>query len=573
MKLIEREPDKGYLDTVLWVPKGQINLEGTKRALTFKIQQNREEVDLCLWQETANHLLLPREFWKTEELGYEVIDCRPQTFKRVDIRSSITLDLKNPHLTVQRDALAALESSRGGVLQLACGVGKTIIFLELLARLKVPALIMVDTSQLMKQWMNSIEMFLDVPGGVGVIKGDRFEWDKAVVLATYQTMASRAGELPREVREHFGVIGWDEGHHVSAPTFARTADLFYGRRFALTATPKRDDGMHVVADFHVGPILFKYLTQELKPKIYFQWTGFALDTSDPVVMGKVCDVNRELSLGKLSGYFGQWQDRLNYIINLVQGYAAQGRKILVLSSSIDELVNLLALWNQQPVLFTDIPEPTMADVGCTDPPSASYDVETVQQLQKLHAGIDILLADPNTPLMQKPSLLQEQKRILWELSTYETRKKIEALHRKLQRTYLEQLLLVPSTAGLMIARIDADERDRMLKTKQVVFAISKYGREGLDHEALDTVISCEPMSSRNTLQQLMGRVLRKKAGKQVPYVIFLEDNIGLLIGMCKKLRAHLREWPHEDGGPFDFEQLDHPHKMKAQVPWATVKIP
>ena len=67
-----------------------------------------------------------------------------------------------------------------------------------------------------------------------------------------------------------------------------------------------------------------------------------------------------------------------------------------------------------------------------------------------------------------------------------------------------------------------------------------------------------PFSSKNVLQQLMGRPTRAHNDKKHPVVIFYEDNIGPIIGMCKKLRKHLREWAHEEGGPFDYEQIDHP---------------
>ena len=109
----------------------------------------------------------------------------------------------------------------------------------------------------------------------------------------------------------------------------------------------------------------------------------------------------------------------------------------------------------------------------------------------------------------------------------------------------------------MIHRVHPDKRTKMLREKQVTFAISKYGREGLDESSLDTVIINEPISDRNALQQVMGRVLRSKKGKKEAVVVFLEDNIGPLIGMCQKLRRHLSSWPEDEGGPFDYENIGH----------------
>jgi superfamily II DNA or RNA helicase len=110
----------------------------------------------------------------------------------------------------------------------------------------------------------------------------------------------------------------------------------------------------------------------------------------------------------------------------------------------------------------------------------------------------------------------------------------------------------------------------MLREKQVTFAIAKYGREGLNERSLDTIIVNEPLSSRNSLQQLMGRVLRDMEGKKEPVVVFLEDDIGPFIGMCKKLRQHLTEWPHDEGGPLEYENLGHTNFSRRRDPsWKT----
>jgi hypothetical protein len=47
-------------------------------------------------------------------------------------------------------------------------------------------------------------------------------------------------------------------------------------------------------------------------------------------------------------------------------------------------------------------------------------------------------------------------------------------------------------------------------------------------------------------------------------LIFLEDNVGPLIGQCRKLRHHLRDWPVNEGGPFKYEQINHPSLARRQ---------
>jgi superfamily II DNA or RNA helicase len=565
MQLLVRRPDTGYLDANLWVPKTHCAVEGVKRALTFQFFNEQQVTLLTLWKETEHHLIVPREFWDPKDFAFPVVDLRPARFTKVAITSRVKLDhefedgaLRPTGKTVQHEAMAALLRARGGILQLACGLGKTVVALDYIARRGFPAIIILDTTELMRQWREEIEEHLDIPGGVGLIQGDTRDWKKSVVLATYHSLSAWAPTMPEEVRRWFGTAIWDEAHHVAAPVFSRSADVFYGVRLGLTATPDRDDGYHVVYNFHLGPVIYKNLTQDLKPRIYFTWTGLGLDENDPRVQAAARDCNGELHIGKIAGFLGSWPARIDFVLNQVRMAIANDRKVLVLSKSVDALVNLVAAWNGQAALISDIPFPDAAAVGETVPPaelSAPNIRALTKQLFTAIADITRLNASGDTAKAQHQ--IQKKANIEFTLEAHRVYKKCEALWNKQRAAYLKALLAVPSTAGLMIYKVKPEERARMLREKQVTFAVSKYGREGLNERSLDTIIMNEPLSSRNALQQLMGRVLRKKKGKQEPVVVFFEDDIGPFIGMCRKLRSHLSEWSHDEGGPFTFENVGY----------------
>ena len=570
MELIVRKPDMGYLDTNLWVPKAAVNAEGVKRVLTFEFFERDKMNVLTLYKETDHHLIVPREFWPPQTFQFPVIDCRPLRYTRTGVVSRIKLDhefedgkLRPTGKTTQHDAMTALLSTRGGVLQLACGLGKTVIALDFLARRGFPALIILDTTQLIHQWTKEINEHLIVPGGVGLIQGQTFDWKKNVVIATYHTLAERAASLPEEVRQWFGTIIWDEAHHLGAPKFSRTADLFYGLRLLLTATPDRDDGTHVIYNFHSGPVFYKDLKQELTPDIFFRWTGVGLDMTDKTVAAAVNDCNGEMHIGKVAGHLGRQPARIQFVLDEVKQAIDAGRKVIVLSKSVDALVNMFAAWNTQQALITDIPFPTAAEVGETVPPRELDPAAA----KKLMAHIMIAKKELEDPLLlpQKRIELQIKKEHFdqaWQ--AHLVFKKCEALYKAKRAAYLKELITLPSNAGLMIYKVKPAMRDKMLRERQVTFAVMKYGREGLDDRNLDTIIINEPVSSRNSLQQIMGRVLRKKKGKQKSVVVFLEDNIGPFIGMCQKLRGHLRTWPPEEGGPFDYENIGQPVSLRTK---------
>lgn len=558
MQIVRRNPLLGFLDTMLWCPKGAINAEAIKRALTFEIEdRGNSPTVLRLWAETADHLLVPREFWRYSERLFEVVDCRPQRYRTVNFVSTIKLDHKREGgrliptgETVQQAALAAMLAARGGILQLSCGRGKTVIAIEAIARLGMPAIIIVDNTTLLEQWREELNTWL--PGvPIGTMEGGISDWNQPIVLATYQTLALHAADLPEEFRRRFGVVIWDEGHHIGAPTFAKTADMFYGRRYALTATPRRADGMHIIYDMHIGPVFYKDLTQELRPRIQFMWTGFNIDLNDEATVRSTHSRSGELHLGMLARHFGGLRPRLQYIVDLIRRLQREGRKTLVLSSSIDELVNLLSLWVNADQLYSDIPLPTPEEVDTDgDPADLVWKVEQIRNNWSVTTeekeALAFLMA------IDTPSSGER-----FQLRRYQFLLRVEKIMRKRQKAYLEQLLSanLNSDAGLMIFDVERDERRRSIKEKPVTFSIMKYGREGLDSKALDTVIVLEPQKQKEWIQQVMGRALRLYSGKREPLLIIFEDDVGILIGMCNKLRSHLRQWPTDEGGPYRFENI------------------
>lgn len=563
MKLIRRDPDKGYLDCLLWVPKHLINVTATQSALSFLFTDSysKEQRVLCLWKETTHHLLVPRAFWEVGSLPCEVIDCRPKNYTEIDFKSRVKLDhrpgagdvLLPTGDDVQQLSIKAMKESMGGVLQLACGKGKTVVALEKIAQGRVPALVLVDNTNLLEQWLDDVKEFLDVPGGVGVIGAGKFDWHKGLVLATYQTLAQRADEMPEEVRRWFGQVFWDEAHHINAPTFSKTADLFYGQRYALTATPRRDDGLHIICDFHIGRVLHRDLRQPLKARLIFRWTGLELDLTDPRVSQAVLDVNGEIHTSKVPGYFGQWRNRLWMIMQDCIDALNVGRKTLVLSNSVDEVVNLMTLWTRgaHADLYTDVPVPTPAEVGWNLMPLNLTPVESKKLEKNIRTAWSAMAkGQPVNENAVTDMMMRYQQHL--------THRAIVAEHDKRQRAFLKQLLTEQSSAGLMTFGVPAKQRQQFLHERPVVFAITKYGKEGLDCPDLDTVLVSTLFSGKNALQQLMGRPTRPKAGKKKPMVVFYVDNVGQYHGMSQKLMKHLRDWPHEEGGPFDYELLDYP---------------
>lgn len=346
MKFIRRDPDKGYYGRQLWLPKAHINTRSVKSGLEFPVLDDQGISYLQLWYDSGDHLIVPRGFFRKRELPqlpFPVVSTQPTTFPRVNFTSRVKLDYVEPELTTQRDAFSDMVSSTGGILNLACGKGKTVLALHHIAHRKVPAMVVVNNTTLIDQWQDRIRQFLDVPGGVGIVQGPPSTWDwegRGICLAMIHSLALRHEELPVGMDRYFGGIYYDEVHHLSAPLFSHTAPLFYGERHGLTATVNREDGLEAVYQYHIGDIYHRNLTQDMKPRIYFQQCPITLNTNDPAVQKAVFDKAGRLNIPKLRNYLGTLPETKEFIAEKLHKPLAAGRKVLALSHSVEQLRSL-----------------------------------------------------------------------------------------------------------------------------------------------------------------------------------------------------------------------------------------
>jgi len=165
------------------------------------------------------------------ELGYRVIERIDWPLAELpEVRRNFTL------YAFQEEALEAWRASRfRGSIVMPTGAGKTYVALAAIASLRVPTLVCVTTVELAKQWVRRIRECLGLRAGLLAAGEKKIE---AVTVATYHS-AVRA--LP-EIYDRFGLVIYDEGHHLPARTFKRIALALKARySMVLSATPERAD--------------------------------------------------------------------------------------------------------------------------------------------------------------------------------------------------------------------------------------------------------------------------------------------------------------------------------------------
>lgn len=337
----EREPELAYIDTWLWLPKSKISVETLRRSLRIPILVRDELSHIECWRESKHHLGVPRQRIDPSLLPYDVVDLRPRTFEPVGIRSGIELDSLLPEKDDQTRAYDDIVNATGGILNLSCGLGKTVIMLHAIAKWGVPTLIINDKIHILKQWKGEIDRFLEVDGGIGWVQGNpkTWDWQKPITLASLKTLTDHRDRIPLEMIRWPGVIVWDEIHHLGARGFSVTAPLFPGRRYGATATTKRSDGAQVVYYWHVGREVHVNKTQDLIPTVKVVRSRTSVDVRHPDCL----DVTGNVHPAKLRIHVGRQESETELVLKYVQEAQSKGRDLVVVSTSKEQVRSLHGL--------------------------------------------------------------------------------------------------------------------------------------------------------------------------------------------------------------------------------------
>ena len=144
----------------------------------------------------------------------------------------------------------------GGLLDIPCGFGKTVLALNIISRLGKKTLVIVHKSFLMNQWIERIEQFLP-NAKVGKIQGQTIDIEgKDIVLGMLQSLSMK--EYPSSMFKDFGLTIVDEVHHISSEVFSRSlSNIVTKYTLGLSATMKRKDGLTKVFKMFLGDIIYK----------------------------------------------------------------------------------------------------------------------------------------------------------------------------------------------------------------------------------------------------------------------------------------------------------------------------
>jgi len=354
----------------------------------------------------------------------------------------------------QNEALARwLAEGSAGVIVLPTGAGKTLVAAMAIHETGLWTLVVVPTLDLLQQWRTALASALSLnPAEIGLFGGGEKEM-KPITIITYDSAAL----YPRELR-HFGLLVFDECHHLPAPTYRLIAEsAFTPLRLGLSATPERSDMAHLDLERLIGPEVYRRSPAELTEGRYLaQYQEVRIDIA--------LSSEDEARYAEHRRVYRSFLQRRHIVIRSTEEFQ---QKIIFLSARDPEARTAMLAWREARNIAMNAP--------------AKY-VE-IERLLRLHAADQVIL-------------FSEFNQVVDEIS---------------------RRLCLPS----ITYRTPTEERrailERFRSGKYSKLVTGRVLNEGVDVPDCRVAIIVSGNSTKREYIQRLGRVLRPKAGQAVLY--------------------------------------------------------
>jgi len=305
----------------------------------------------------------------------------------------------------QEEALTRwLAEGSAGVVVLPTGAGKTLVAAMAIHETGLWTLAVVPTLDLLQQWRSALTSALGLstdgaspepPNGTSPARRGRFiaptadlsattiekigvfgggEKDiRPITIITYDSAAL----YPRELRR-FGLLIFDECHHLPAPTYRLIAEsAFTPLRLGLSATPERGDMAHVDLDGLIGPEVYRRSPSELTEGRYLAeyqevCIDIALSSEDEARYAEQRDIYRS------------FLRRRRISLNSPEDFQ---KKLIFLSARDPEAREAMLAWRESRSIAMNAP--------------AKY--AEIERLLRLHASDQVILFSEYNPVVEQIS--------------------------------------------------------------------------------------------------------------------------------------------------------------------------
>ena len=201
-------------------------------------------------------------------------DISDERKKGRPIRVSFNGDLR----TQQELAAQKLLSFSDGVLSAATAFGKTVVCSYLISERKVNTLILLQSKDLLAQWVEELQRFLDIKeeapeyetktgrkkkrdSVIGILHGNKNTLTGIIDVAMVQSMNGKDNLSDR--LNSYGMVIMDECHHAASSSSMELLQRVKAKYvYGVSATPKRGDNLDKIIYMMLGPVRHTYSALE-----------------------------------------------------------------------------------------------------------------------------------------------------------------------------------------------------------------------------------------------------------------------------------------------------------------------
>lgn len=289
-----------------------------------------------VFAESPMRIWVPRA-WGRERYGMpDVCKVTEGEDRRTGLR--FNADLREHQKDLLKDWNSVIKSTvpEGRILTVPCGYGKTVMSLWCASQVGRKTMVVVHKEFLMNQFRDEIMRFMP-DAKIGKIQGDTVDVeDRDIVLVMLQSLIIR--EYPKNIFNGFGMVIFDECHHLAAEVFSKALLMLgFWRILGLSATPKRKDNLSNVFHWHIGGFLAK--VEDRKQETVKVWClHHKVDKRDEEYLTEPMMMNDHVSLPKLITKVCERGDRTAILLELAKQFVKnEGRRVLILSDRKSQL--------------------------------------------------------------------------------------------------------------------------------------------------------------------------------------------------------------------------------------------
>jgi superfamily II DNA or RNA helicase len=329
---------KGY--TILKKHLSTIEQERIRKDLTVSPRSNGPSYGVPpsfpIYRESAKKMYIPQSYGLEHYGPPEMTVHAGGEAASLSFAGTLRQDQKDAALKY----LSKTEGGGGGLLELYCGFGKTVVALWIAAKLGLRTIIIVHKDFLVSQWRERIQQFL--PGAtIGKLQGPHLDVDGCdIVIAMLQSLSTK--NYSDTLWDGFGLTIVDECHHMSAEVFSNALfKVVTPYMLGLSATMTRKDGLSKVFKMFLGDVVAK---KRRSPHDGVVVMCHRFRDNDPEFGATELDFRGQIKYAAMVNKVHSFGPRISYVIKIIMDVVnseSSDRQALVLAQNRQLLVDIM----------------------------------------------------------------------------------------------------------------------------------------------------------------------------------------------------------------------------------------